>query len=266
MARMLKADNPVDPTGRQYHLHTKPGDLAPHCLFVGAPERAAHIATTCFTNPKKEGDYRGFESWTGEYEGVPMSVVSHGIGGASIGTVLPEAVASGARRIIRVGSCGALQPKAKIGDAVIVYAAARLDGASDNWAPASFPAVAHPFVVQTLVEVAQAMKVRYHLGIGASTACFNQGQARRRTAKTWLPPRLEAQHVELQRAGILCYDMENSALFTWCATQGVPMVGSVCAVYASRRVSGKLRSGAGEDEAIKIGLKAMHALATKYPL
>lgn len=254
----IKADVPKTADGRQYHLETRPGDLAERCLLVGAPERAEAIAAKFFDpgSARKVGDHRGLKSFTGTYQGVPVSVVTTGMGSATTGIVLPEAVRSGARVFIRVGSCGSLRDAAKVGHAVICTGAVRLDGASENWAPIQYPAVADWRVVAALVEAAREQAADYHVGIGATTTCFNEGQARPDDSG-YVPPRLQAMHEELIRRGVLFYSMEEATLFVWCSTHGGYPCGAVDAVYAERVSAGKAFAPVGDEQAIKIALGAM---------
>ena len=194
----VQADRPIANGGRTYHLHTLPGSLSELCLLVGSPQRATMIAKTLLTGASLVGSYRGLRSYTGEFQGLRMSVVTTGMGGASAGIVLPEAVESGARIFIRVGSCGAIQPEIKVGESVICTGAVRLDGASDNWAPIEYPAVADFRVVMALQVAAKQLGLPHHLGIGATTTCFREGQARP-DLNGYIPPRLQAQHDELMQ-------------------------------------------------------------------
>lgn len=259
MKKKAGADRPKAAGGKAYHLHTKPGDLAPRCLLVGAPERAALIANKIFDlrSAKCVGNHRGLMSFTGTYEGIPMSVVTTGMGSASTGIVLPEAVESGARAFIRVGTCGAIQPNAKTGDAMICTGAVRLDGASDNWAPIEYPAVADARVVVALIEAAERFHYPHHAGIGATTTCFNEGQARP-DRSGYIPPRLQAQHDELVRRGVLFYSMEEATLFVWCSTHGGYPAGAVDTVIA-QRVTNEFRVE-GEARAAHIACQALKAL------
>ena len=248
---------------RQYHLHTKPGDIAPHCLLVGDPERAAMIAEKFFTKAKEVGNHRGLLSFTGFYKNMKVSVVTTGMGGASTGIVLPEAARSGAQRFIRVGSCGALQKTPKIGESAICTAAVRLDGASENWAPIEFPATADFRVVSALTEAAGKLKLPYHLGISATTSCFNEGQARPDDTG-YIPPKILARHEELIKRGVLSYSMEEATIFVWCSTHGNYWAGAINAIFANRQTN---EFGAkGEKEAARIALEAMLILNNKYPL
>ncbi len=65
--------------------------------------------------------------------------VSTGIGGASAGIATEELHNIGVRAMIRIGSCGALQPEVKLGDLVIVNGAVKDDGASKTYSRAISP-------------------------------------------------------------------------------------------------------------------------------
>lgn len=248
---------------KQYHLETGEGDLAAHCLLVGSPERATMIAETYFERAHKVGHHRGLRSYTGEFDGMPLSVVTTGMGGPSVGIVLPEAVRCGAKCFIRIGTCGALQPGPQVGDLAIVTAAVRLDGASPNWAPIQYPAVAHYHIVAALEQAAEDQDKKHFVGIEATTDDFNEGQARPDDSG-YLPERLRQQHEELVARKVLCYSMESAAIFVWCATHGGYWAGTVNAIIGNRCTDAfKL---CGEEDATEVALQAMRTLGNKFPL
>ena len=262
----LKADAPTTTAGKQYHLETSTGDLARHCLLVGAPERAEMVAAEFFDRKpaaRKVGDHRGLKSFTGEYLGVPISVVTTGMGSASTGIVLPEAVRSGARRFIRVGSCSTLQREPKVDESAIACAAVRLDGAGENWVPIQYPAYADYRVVAALVDAANQLNLPHHVGVEATTTCFNEGQARP-DDMGYIPPRLLAQHEELTRRGVLLYSMESATIFVWCSTHGGFWAGSVNAIYGNRQTNDFAVTG--DEDAARIALRAMCLLHTRCPI
>jgi uridine phosphorylase len=241
---------------RQYHLETRPGDIAPRCLLVGAPERARMIARKFFRGARKVGDHRGLKSYTGSYKGVPVSVVTTGMGGASTAIVLPEAVRSGARAFVHAGSCGGLWPSMEIGDLVVVKGALRFDGASDNWAPPDFPAVPHPGLHAELIAAVIRARATWHHGIGATASDFYEGQARE-TEWGPAPPWILERHRRLIEDGVLFYGMEDATIFVWCATHGRIPCASVNTVYANRTVSDAPRPASDEPAA----LAALDAIA-----
>lgn len=249
------ADNPESNEGRQYHLETLPGDIAPRCLLVGSPERAELIATEFFQDARKVGDHRGLKSFTGTFWGREVSVITTGMGSASMAIVLPEAVKSGARCFIRVGSCGALDEIMNIGDSVICTGAVRYDGASENWAPLEVPAVATWSVVAALHEAANALKHPHHVGLGATTTCFNEGQGRPDPlSNDYVPAKMQRRHEKMLRCGIRFYSMEEATLFVWCQTHGEIPCGAIDAVYANR-ITGEF-GVEGDRNAAEIALRA----------
>ncbi len=256
-----KADQPRTSDARQYHTHTPAGSLAPLCLIVGAPGRANLTAEQYFTDVKRfANDYRGLVSYTGLYKNIEMSVTTSGMGGPSMGIVLPEAVRSGARIFIRVGSCGSLLPNSRVGDVIVPTAAIRFDGATDTWAPKEYPAVADWRVVSALHAAASSLADgRCHFGLECTTADFYTGQGRPGLFHD-IPERMLRRHQEVLRLGAACYAMEAASLFVWCATEGggIP-AGAINAVFANRHTN---EFGvAGENLAIEVALEALRILS-----
>lgn len=77
----------------------------------------------------------------GLYHGVPVLVMSTGMGGPSTAIAVEELARIGVQRMLRIGSCGALSDQLNLGDLVLVQAAVRDDGTSAGYAPLSYPAV-----------------------------------------------------------------------------------------------------------------------------
>jgi purine-nucleoside phosphorylase len=102
------------------HLRAESGDYAPNVLCPGDPRRARYIAETFFDPGFRcVNEERGMLGFTGSFGGAPISVQSTGMGCPSSGIVFEELVMLGARRLIRVGTCGGLKPGMQMGDTVI---------------------------------------------------------------------------------------------------------------------------------------------------
>src|SRR6478609_5342777 len=102
------------------HLRAEPGDYAPSVLCPGDPRRAKYIAETFFDPGfRTVNEERGMLGFTGTFEGQPISVQSTGMGCPSAGIVYEELVQLGCTRLIRVGTCGALQEHLRMADTVI---------------------------------------------------------------------------------------------------------------------------------------------------
>jgi DeoD family purine-nucleoside phosphorylase len=113
-------------------IHLRPtATLAERVLLPGDPGRALALAQALLQEPRMFNHHRGLWGYTGGApDGQPLTIQSTGMGGPSAAIVLSELVALGARRAIRVGTCGALAPELALGDLVIAAEAIVDDGAA----------------------------------------------------------------------------------------------------------------------------------------
>ena len=251
------AERPASKKGEQYHIGCKPGDLAKYLLVPGDPERAAKIASL-WDEAKEVAYHREFRSFTGRYKGVSLSAMSSGIGSSSIAIVVNEAANIGVETFVRVGSTGAIREDIKCGDLVISTAAVRLEGTSHNYVRPEYPAVADYEVLLALIEAAESLGTRYHVGITATTSDFYAGQARPSFQGFWHPG-LEKLIPSLQRANVLNFEMECATLYVLTSLFKL-RAGTVCAVYANR-CTDTFEAGAGEQECIKVANEAVKILS-----
>ena len=126
-------------------------------LLPGDPQRsrkmAALFAEASFTA------HRGtFATYTGKTPGgADIAVTSSGMGCACVAAALEELAAAGAEAVIRVGTCGGVQPDLALGTIVIASGCVRGEGASYELVPPEFPAVADPLLVRALCSAAQEL-------------------------------------------------------------------------------------------------------------
>ena len=97
------------------HLRAEPGDYAEACLVPGDPLRAKYLADTYFDDAREVNGERGMLGYTGTFNGKPVSVQSTGMGCPSAAIVVEELVQLGVKQILRVGTCGGLQPDLAMG-------------------------------------------------------------------------------------------------------------------------------------------------------
>ncbi len=252
----IKADDPSTMEGRQYHIQCKKGDLAKYLLIPGNPERIPKIVEW-WEHSREIAYHREFHSFTGKYKGTDISAVSSGIGSACMAIVVHEATTIGVDTFIRVGSTGAIGQGIECGDLVISSAAVRLDGASQSYVLPEYPAHANYEVLMALIEAAEGLGVRYHVGITATTADFYAGQQR--------PSLHTSRHsgtcsliTDLKKANVLNFEMECATLFTL-STLFNNRAGTVCAVYANRSKN-VFEPGAGEEDCIRVANEAVSIL------
>ena len=226
-----KATRP-EQEGYQYHIRCRPGDVARYVLLPGDPARVELIADR-WAEGRQVAAEREHVTFTGRLkDGGPISACSTGAGGGSTASALEELVEIGGDTFIRVGTCGAIQPQIECGDLIIHTGGVRLDGTSPQYVGIEYPAVAHHLVVLALVQAAERLGVRYHLGVSASAAAWYTGQGRpgwRGYRQSWMDDIVP----DLQRAGVLNFEMETATIFTMLGLYGL-RGGSVCAVIANR--------------------------------
>jgi len=251
---MSLANKPETVQGAQYHIRCKSGELAPYLLVPGDPDRVSKISAL-WDERREVASHREFLSHVGKYKGHPISALSSGIGSSAMAIVVNEASATGVKTMIRVGSTGAIQEGIRCGDLVISNAAVRLDGASLSYAGPEFPAFASYDVVQALVEAAETLGVRYHVGVAATTSDFYAGQGRPTGS---LPGRVDLIE-QLRRLGVLNFEMECATLFVISTVLNL-RAGAVCAVFADR-VRNVFEEGAGEMDAARVACEAVKILS-----
>ena len=100
-------------------------------LLPGDPGRALRLAQALTSEPKMLNHNRGLWGYTGvAADGGPLTIQSTGMGGPSAAIVLEELIALGARRLVRVGTCGGLQAGLELGELIAPDRVLPLDGTS----------------------------------------------------------------------------------------------------------------------------------------
>jgi DeoD family purine-nucleoside phosphorylase len=156
-------------------IHINPtAPLAERVLLPGDPGRALLLAQTLLEEPKMFNHHRGLWGYTGAAsDGEPMTIQSTGMGGPSAAIVVEELVQLGARRLVRVGTCGTTAPGIALGDLVVAREAIAADGASRALG-AGERVPADPELTAALE---QAAGPAAHAGTIVSTDLFYRGDA-----------------------------------------------------------------------------------------
>lgn len=102
------------------HINAPEGAFADVVLMPGDPLRAKYIAETFLDDAKEVTNVRNMLGYTGTYKGRRISIMGHGMGIPSCSIYAKELITEyGVKKIIRVGSCGAVRADVKIRDIVI---------------------------------------------------------------------------------------------------------------------------------------------------
>lgn len=190
------------------HIGARPGEIAKTVLMPGDPLRAQVVAETFLKNPVRYNSVRGMYGFTGEYEGVPVSVQGSGMGMPSMGIYSYELFHFyGVENIIRIGSAGAFDPALSLGDLVIAMGACTNSNFAHQYGlPGTFAPVASYGLLTKAVEAAQALGVPYRVGNILSSDTFYSDDTT--AVEQW------------GKMGVLAVEMEAAALYMNAARAG----------------------------------------------
>jgi uridine phosphorylase len=223
-------------------IHLRPtAPLAERALLPGDPGRALALAQSLLLEPRMFNHHRGLWGYTGTApDGEPLTIQATGMGGPSAAIVLSELIALGARRAIRVGTCGALSGALALGDLVVARDSICADGTSRALGRGDRVAAD-----RTLTEALLRCAPSAHAGTIVSVDLFYEPVGRRRVHEG------------------LAVEMEAAALFAVGAEANVP-VACVLAVSdtfdpsgARRRIDDHLLLAASE----RMGAAAVAAIS-----
>lgn len=214
----------------QYHIRCKKDEVNKAVLLPGDIERADYIGKKYLRDSEKIVENREFHIYNGSYEDKPVAVCSTGIGCMSAAVAIEELTNIGCKYFIRVGTCGSISPQINPGDIIIVTGAIRGDGASKEYVPIEYPAVADYRTVIALRNRAKKEDADYKLGIIRTHDAFYMespfafGDYKKRIS-VWA------------KAGTLAIENESSTLFVIGSLKNV-QVGSIL-VAAGNLITGK---------------------------
>ena len=226
-------------------MNAAPGDFAATVLMPGDPLRAQYIADTYLDNARRVTDVRNMWGFTGEYQGMPISVMAHGMGIPSASIYVTELITEyDVKRVIRVGSCGTSHPKVKLRDVLIGMGACtdssvnRMRFGGYDYAPlATFS------LVQNAVRAAKELDVSYHVGNLFSADLFYTPD----------PDMFDT----MAKYDVLGVEMEAAGIFPLAAEHGVEAL-AICTVSDDIRSGDALSSDERAttfDEMIKVALE-----------
>lgn len=218
----------------EYHIKLSENNCADYAILPGDPGRVEKIAQL-LQNPQKLAQNREFTTYEGYIEDKKVLVTSTGIGGPSAAIAVEELSHIGVKNIIRVGTCGGMQPEITAGDLIIPTAAIRMDGTSKEYVPVEFPAVADLEITNALVTAAKGLNAPFHYGIVQSKDSFyGQHIPESMPASSELQEKWSAW----KKAGALASEMECSAIFTVSSVRKINAGAILLAVWNQEGRSG----------------------------
>lgn len=191
-------------------------ELLPEIALVcGDPRRAAKIAEK-LENAQELAFAREYRTFVGEYQGVKVAVVSHGVGSPGAVICFEELIKGGVKTIIRIGTAGSYSADHPAGSLIVSTSTVRAEGLTHQLVPNGFPAVADSEVVQALYESASELGGIVKKGMTITLDVFFKGV-------------VEFPHKLYKQAGVLAVEMEIAALYVVASLRGI-RAGAILAI------------------------------------
>lgn len=199
------------------HINAPAGVFADAVLMPGDPLRAKYIAETFLENVQEVTNVRNMLGFTGTYKGRRISVMAHGMGIPSCSIYAKELITEyGVKKLIRVGSCGAVRMDVKVRDVVIGLGACTDSKVNrirfkDN----DFAAIADFGLTQAAVQAAKELDVKVRVGNLFSADLFYTPDV--------------AMFDVMEKYGILGVEMEAAGIYGVAAEYGARAL-TICTV------------------------------------
>ena len=191
------------------HIGAKPGQIAETVLMPGDPYRARWAAEKFLENAELVNETRGMLGFTGTYKGNRVTIQGSGMGMPSFSIYANELIRDyGAKTLIRIGSCGAMQEHVKLRDVILAMTTSSVSTPSSTiLRDLSFAHCDDWSLLSAAATAAKAHKATTHIGGIYSSDTFYDERA-------------DLQE-QLMRHGILGVEMEAAELYILAARYGV---------------------------------------------
>ena len=189
------------------HIGASYGEIAETVIMAGDPLRAKFMAEQYLDHPEQFNNVRGMLGFTGTWKDKRVSVMGHGMGIPSIGIYTYELFHFyDVQTIIRVGSAGAYDPDLHLGDLVLAMGACTDSNYGAQYGlRGTFAPVADFGLLRAAADSCERLGFRYKVGNVLSSDVFYSAEPQ---AEKW------------RRMGVLCVEMEASALYMNAAYAG----------------------------------------------
>ncbi|HIW35325.1 MAG TPA: purine-nucleoside phosphorylase [Candidatus Paenibacillus intestinavium] len=157
-----------------FHIEAKVGEIAESVLLPGDPLRAKYIAETFLEDTVCYNNVRGMLGFTGTYKGNRVSIQGTGMGMPSASIYIHELIKDyGAKNLVRIGTCGAIQHDVKIRDVIIAQAAATDSAIIRNQFPGfDFPQIGNFNLIKKAYEIGTDKGLSLRVGNVLSSDIF----------------------------------------------------------------------------------------------
>ena len=187
------------------HIGAKIDDIADTVLLPGDPMRAKWAAEQFLTSPRLVNQVRGMFGYTGTFNGNRVTIQGSGMGMPSLSIYANELIRDyNAQTLIRIGSCGGMQPNIDIRDIILAQTTTYVTTPSSTvMKEISFSPCADFELIKNAHSFAESKGFKTHVGNIYSSDTFYDERA--------------DLNEQMVRHGVLAVEMEAAELYTLAA-------------------------------------------------
>ena len=223
-------------------------------ILVGDMRRLDLFAEN-LKNPRFSVGSHGMTLLTGQYKGIPLGVLAHGMGAPAAAVAIEELHTLGAEVVIRAGTTMTIA--CPLGSLVLAEGGVRLEGTSIAYLPIEFPAIPDYQLLTAFASGLSSRGVPYRVGLIASMDGLHPNRLREGKLDVML----------LRKAGVVGLDMETAAVYAVCRYLQLKAV-SLCLAtvkFDSFEVLGEKERRALEKLLVEATLEGVREFFEKYP-
>jgi len=247
--------------GKSWYLKCRAEDVAPSAILVGDPARVKMFADA-MTDAEIICQEREFTTLTGTYKGVPVSVISVGIGAPSAAIVLEELWELGVKAVVRAGTALAINVRA--GDFILANSAIRSEGTSPTYLPIEYPAVADFDLLCAYRRALKDAQAPFAVGMLATSDGFYTEIFQHTVSGKPPLQRPETRLDEFRSFGVLGADMETAAVYVaghYLGLKTLSLLVTTVDADTSKMLESSLRRQK-EIELVQLVLQGLHLYVT----
>ncbi len=246
---------------RMHHIGCQFGGIGRYVILPGDPGRVEKIAAH-LDNARHVATKREYTTFTGTLLGEPVTVMSTGMGGPSTAIGVEELKKCGAETLIRVGTCGGIDPSLVPGTLIIPTGAIRKEGTTREYVPIEYPAVPDFEVTLALLQAAERLGIPSCAGVTESKdSYYGQHAPESMPAADELLSKWKAWKM----AGAKASEMECAALFIVAGVRRMKAgaVLHLCRNVEREKAEGLFDTNWDSENSIRTAVEAIRILIEK---
>ncbi|HEY8395209.1 MAG TPA: nucleoside phosphorylase [Bacilli bacterium] len=244
------------------YMKLRKEDVSPYVLFSGDPWRV-EVLKQYLEDVKHIAFSREYNTYTGKYKGVLMTITSTGIGSPSAAIAMEEMYEVGMRVALRVGTVMGLKDDL-LGKYIVPIASIRGEGTSHTYVEAGYPAVSDFELVRTINEVVADFGGKVDNGLNLTLDGFYSQMRESRLSKE-LATDISATFSKARKLNISGIDMESACLLVLGRLMNVKTA-ILTLVTVLENLKGEMSGEArkkGEEELCRIALESLYRYSQK---